>query len=99
MTAQREKLVSDVKILVNDTEELVKATAAQAGEKIVELRNRAQVAANNLKPQLVKLEAVVVDKAKATATAAETYVSENPWTAIGVSAGVGLIIGLLIGRR
>jgi len=99
MNAQSEKLVSDIKVLVSDTEELVKATVAQAGEKIVEIRNRAQVAANNLKPQLVKLEAVVVDKTKATATAADTYVSENPWIAIGISAGVGLIIGLLIGRR
>ncbi|HTD91382.1 MAG TPA: DUF883 family protein [Burkholderiales bacterium] len=99
MNVQSERLVSDVKILVKDTEELVRATASQAGEKIVDLRNRAQEAVTNLKPQLAKLESAVVDKAKTTATATDAYIRENPWTAVGVSAGIGLVIGLLIGRR
>ena len=99
MSMQNERLVSDVKMLIDGTEELVKATATQAGEKILEMRNRAQQAVNNLKPQLVKIETAVVDKAKATATATDAYVRDNPWSAIGVSAGIGLVIGLLIGRR
>ena len=99
MNMQTERLVTDVKLLVNDTEELVKATATQAGEKIVEMRKRAQDAANNLKPQLIKIETAAIDKAKATATATDAYIHENPWTAIGVSAGIGLVIGLLVGRR
>ncbi len=99
MNTQSERLVTDVKVLVKDTEELVRATASQAGEKIVELRNRAQEAVSNLKPQLAKLESTVVDRAKTTATATDAYIHENPWTVIGVSAGIGLVIGLLIGRR
>lgn len=99
MNAQGERLLTDVKVLVKDTEELVKATAAQAGEKIVDLRNRAQEAVTNLKPQLAHLESTVISKAKTTATATDAYIHENPWTAIGVSAGIGLVIGLLIGRR
>lgn len=99
MSTQSEKLVSDVKLLVADTEDLVKATASHAGDKIADIRGRAQDALNNLKPQLVKLENTVVEKAKSTATATDTYIHENPWTAIGVSAGIGLVIGLLIGRR
>lgn len=99
MNAQGERLITDVKVLVKDTEELVKATAAQAGEKIVDIRNRAQEAVANLKPQLASLESTVISKAKTTATATDAYIHENPWTAIGVSAGIGLVIGLLIGRR
>jgi ElaB/YqjD/DUF883 family membrane-anchored ribosome-binding protein len=99
MNTQSERLVTDVKVLVKDTEELVRATASQAGEKIVDIRNRAQEAVTNLKPQLAKLESAVVERAKTTATATDTYIHENPWTAIGVSAGIGLVIGLLIGRR
>ena len=99
MNIQSERLVTDVKVLVKDTEELVRATASEAGEKIVDIRNRAQEAVNNLKPQLVKMETAVVDKAKATCTATDAYIHDNPWTAIGVAAGVGLVIGLLVGRR
>ena len=99
MSTQSERVVSDVKVLISDTEDLLKATASQAGEKVAEIRTRAQNAANNLKPQLVKIETAVVDKAKATCTATDAYIHENPWMAIGVLAGVGLVIGLLIGRR
>jgi len=38
-------------------------------------------------------------KAQTTAATTDTYVHENPWTAIGFSTSIGLIIGLLIGRR
>jgi ElaB/YqjD/DUF883 family membrane-anchored ribosome-binding protein len=99
MNVQSEQLVSNIKNLVNDTEELVRATASQAGEKIVDLRNRTQEAVSKLKPQLEKFEAAAVDRAKTTVTATDAYIHENPWTAIGVSAGIGLVIGLLIGRR
>jgi len=99
MTTQSEKLAADVRVLVNDTEELVRATASQAGEKIVDIRNRAQEAVANLKPQLAQLETAMAGKVKSTATAADAYIHENPWSAIGVSAGIGLVIGLLIGRR
>ena len=99
MGTQSEILLSDVKLLVDDTENLVKIAASQVGEGITGIRNRAQEAANNLKPQLMKLETAAVDKAKAVATTTDVYVHENPWAAIGASAGIGLIIGLLIGRR
>ena len=99
MSTQSERVVSDVKVLINDTEELVKVTTSQAGEKVAEIRTRAQAAVNNLKPKLAALETEIIDKAKTAATATDTYIHENPWTAIGVAAGIGLLIGLLSGRR
>jgi ElaB/YqjD/DUF883 family membrane-anchored ribosome-binding protein len=41
----------------------------------------------------------LVEKSKAAAKVTDEYVHDNPWKAIGVSAGIGLVIGLLIGRR
>jgi ElaB/YqjD/DUF883 family membrane-anchored ribosome-binding protein len=94
-----EKLVADVKVLVNDTEELVKATVSQAGDKATDIRRRAQESVKNLKPHMASLEAAVVDKAKSTATSTNAYVHENPWAAAGIAAGIGLLLGLLISRR
>lgn len=99
MSAQSDKLLSDMKILLSDTEELVRATAAQTGDRVTDIRSRVQQAMNNLKPQLVRLETTVLEKSKATATATDQYIHENPWLAVGVSAGLGVVIGLLIGRR
>jgi ElaB/YqjD/DUF883 family membrane-anchored ribosome-binding protein len=36
---------------------------------------------------------------KRAAVATDEYVHENPWTAIGVAAAVGLLVGVLLGQR
>ena len=58
--------------------------------------------AENLRAARLKLEdvdAAIRDKAREAARATDDYVHENPWRSIGVAAGAGLVIGLLIGRR
>jgi len=99
MNAPREQLVADLKILMADVEDLVKATASQSGDKIAEVRSRIQQAAADLKPRLAQAQALLKDKANVAAATTDDYVHDHPWTAMGVSAGIGLIIGLLIGRR
>jgi ElaB/YqjD/DUF883 family membrane-anchored ribosome-binding protein len=49
--------------------------------------------------RLADAEAAIVAKSRAAARATDTYVHESPWTAVGVAAGVGLLVGLIIGRR
>lgn len=99
MNAPREQLVADLKVLMSDVEELVKATASQSGDKIAEVRGRIQNAAAELRPRLAQAEALLKEKARIAAATTDDYVHDHPWTAMGVSAGVGVIIGLLIGRR
>lgn len=97
--ALNDKFVEDVRVLMADTEELLKATANQTGEKIAEARSKMQQAMSDLKPDLARWQTVVRDNAKVAASNADAYVRDNPWTMMGISAGLGLLIGLLIGRR
>jgi ElaB/YqjD/DUF883 family membrane-anchored ribosome-binding protein len=92
MNATTEKLAVDVRVLASDVEELLKATSAQAGEKVAEARARAQAAIANART-------TATEQSRQAARATDQYVHQNPWTAIGISAGVGLLIGLLISRR
>lgn len=98
MEATREKLVSDLKVLVTDAEELLKATANQAGEKIVTARSHIEQSLEEGKKTLAEAEDVLIDKTKEAAKAADIYVRENPWNAVGIAAGIGLVLGLLIRR-
>ena len=95
----KDKLVQDLKIVVSDAEELLRATANQAGEKVAAMRERAQENLHRFKVKLAEAEDVVVDKGKQAARVTDEYVHDNPWKAVGVAAGIGLLIGLLIGRR
>jgi ElaB/YqjD/DUF883 family membrane-anchored ribosome-binding protein len=99
MNNPRQQLVTDLRILAADSEELAKATATQAGEKIAELRNRIQQSVADLKPRLVQAETLLKEKVTSAAANTDEYVRARPWTAIGIAAGVGLVIGLLVGRR
>ena len=98
MEATREKLVSDLKVLVTDAEELLKATANQAGEKIVTARSHIEQSLEEGKKTLAEAEDVLIDKTKEAAKAADIYVRENPWNAVGIAVGIGLVLGLLIRR-
>ena len=99
MSANTQKLTTDLRVLVTDAEELVKATAVQAGDKIAEIRGRIQQTASDTKPRLAQAEAVLEQKVATAAADADTYVRTSPWTAVGIAAGVGFLLGILAARR
>lgn len=94
-----EKLVQDLKVVVADAEELLRATANQAGERAVAAREKIQESLQRAKIKLAETEDVLVDKTKQMAHATDEYVHEHPWKAVGIAAGIGLILGLLMSRR
>ena len=97
--ANRDKLVQDMRVVIADAEDLLRATANQAGEKIAVARERIQDSLYQAKVKLAEAEAMVTERAREAARYTDEYVHENPWRAIGAAAGIGLLLGLLISRR
>jgi len=94
----KEKLMQDLRVVVADAEELLRATAGQAGEKMSAARERIQENLAAAKQRLAAAQDAVVAKTKEAAKVTDEYVHENPWKAVGIAAGVGLVIGMLISR-
>jgi ElaB/YqjD/DUF883 family membrane-anchored ribosome-binding protein len=95
----KERLVSDMKLVITDAEEILRATAGAAGEKVTELRERITIRLRDAKERLADAEAALLDKTKAAARATDDFVHNEPWKAVGVAAALGLALGVLIGRR
>ena len=95
----KDQLINDFKVVVADAEALVKATANTGGEKLAEVRAKAQESLNIAKAAMNDAQAAVLARTKAVAKVTDVYVHENPWRAIGFAASVGVVVGLLIGRR
>jgi ElaB/YqjD/DUF883 family membrane-anchored ribosome-binding protein len=95
----QQQLVSDIKAVISDAEEMLSATADQAGEKVANLRARVQTRLLDAKERLSEAEELLVARTRAAAQATDAYVHESPWTAIGIAAGVGLLVGLVVARR
>lgn len=95
----RAKLMEDLRAVVADVEELLKATANQTGERIAAARAKAQESLKAVKARLAEERAAVMARTKAAAKAADDHVRENPWKAVGVAVVVGLVFGILATRR
>lgn len=99
ITTPKEKLMEDLQLVMADAEELLRATSNQAGEGAAAARARIQQNLQIVKERLVDAEEAMVERTKQAAKATDQYVHDNPWKAIGISACVGAIVGMLIARR
>jgi ElaB/YqjD/DUF883 family membrane-anchored ribosome-binding protein len=99
MDSARERLVGDVKTLLADVDSLFREAAAASGEEARELRKRAESALAQARARFEAIGEDVVRRGKATAHATDEWVHENPWSSIGLGAGIGLLVGILIARR
>jgi ElaB/YqjD/DUF883 family membrane-anchored ribosome-binding protein len=95
----RDKFVQDMRVVISDAEELLRATASQAGEQISVARERIQDSLHQAKVKLAEADAIVRVRARQAARYTDEYVRENPWRAIGVAAGIGLALGVMLARR
>lgn len=98
-TPQKEKLVADLQLVIADAEDLMRATADQVGEGVAEYRSRLKSRLAKTRADLERLQDTALAKARAAGHVADDYVHDHPWKAMGAAAGIGLIVGLLIGRR
>jgi len=95
----KDKLIEDLKMVAQDVEELLRATASQTGEKLAEARTRAEESLRSARMRLTEASDDIAERTRAAATAADGYVRDNPWHAVGIAAGIGFAGGLLLARR
>jgi ElaB/YqjD/DUF883 family membrane-anchored ribosome-binding protein len=97
--AARQQLLSDLRAVVADSEELLKATAGAAGDRAAAVRARVEESLRVAKQKLETLDDEVLDRVKEAAKSTDEYVHEHPWGAVGIAAAAGLLVGVLIARR
>ena len=90
---------NDVKTLVKDAQALFTAATALTGEKADELRGRGMKALDTALAKVHEAQASAIAGAKQAAATTDAYVKENPWRSIAVAAGVGLLVGVILGRK
>jgi ElaB/YqjD/DUF883 family membrane-anchored ribosome-binding protein len=95
----RSKLVDEFSTVLTEAEEMLKRAANETGETAKDLRSQVEAKLLTAKLRLQELEGQAVDRAKEAARATDDYVHSHPWQAIGIAAGVGVAIGLLLNRR
>lgn len=95
----RDQLIEDFRKVIDDAEELLKVTAHETGGKIGAVRERAEANLREARRKLSALEGDLLVQTKAAAKATDQLVHENPWQAVAIAGAVGLLFGMLSGRR
>lgn len=88
MDAAGDKLMDELRAAVAAAEELLSVTADQAGPKVQEVRARAEEALRSARGHL-----------EGAGRELDTQVRAHPWAAVGIAAGIGLILGILLSRK
>jgi ElaB/YqjD/DUF883 family membrane-anchored ribosome-binding protein len=94
-----EKLLADMRIVLADTEQLLRAVAGQSGEKLAALQPRIEESIRSTKARLAEFEQTARDQVRAAAETTDAYAHDHPWKVAGFTALLGVAVGLLIGRR
>lgn len=98
-TFSQEKIVGNIKAIIADAEEILVATADQTGDKISTLRATIRERLLDARIRLDEAEQAMKERTRAAARATDDYVHDNPWQAVSIGAGVGFLIGFILGRR
>ena len=91
--AQSAALAEELRNVLRQAEKLVTALSEDREEALVELRERVSVALAQAKERLAEFESQARHLKDTAGAAVDAYVRENPWTAVGIGAALGLILG------
>jgi ElaB/YqjD/DUF883 family membrane-anchored ribosome-binding protein len=94
----RERLFANLKVLMEDVEELVKATAEQTDDGVSSLRERVFRTLESAKRTLSQGKNML-NTSRQSAEAAISYAQNNPWATAGIAAGAAMALACLVWSR
>jgi ElaB/YqjD/DUF883 family membrane-anchored ribosome-binding protein len=95
----RERVLADLRALAHDSEELLKATAGDVSDKAKEARTKLTAALARTRSTIEEMQSQAVAGAKEAARKADAVIRQHPYESLGVAFGIGLLIGVLVGRK
>ena len=94
-----EKVLGDLQKLFGEFEELIKAIAGAGGEEAEHATEQLQAKLERARERLSAFEKRAGRGFKQGVGAADRYVHDNAWTAVGIAAAAAFLLGVLASRR
>jgi ElaB/YqjD/DUF883 family membrane-anchored ribosome-binding protein len=98
MSLGKQKIIEDIKVLLNDSEELVRLSASLPAEGVDALRTRLRDHVDAARNALESAQTNAQERYRASLDGTVQYTRANPWQALGIAAGIGFLAGILVSR-
>ncbi|MEA3127072.1 MAG: hypothetical protein QOD67_4091 [Caballeronia sp.] len=98
MSLGKQKIIEDIKVLLNDSEELVRLSASLPAEGVDALRTRLRDHVDAARNALESAQTNAQERYRASLDGTVQYTRDNPWQALGIAAGIGFLAGILVSR-
>lgn len=90
---------NDMRTLIRDAQDLFREATSNSGVKADELRNKGLMLLDSAMEKAQEVQAAAVETGKEVAQTTDEFVQQNPWKAVAISTGIGLLFGMLLSRR
>jgi ElaB/YqjD/DUF883 family membrane-anchored ribosome-binding protein len=84
---------------VSDVEDLISSATSLTGEDLTRAKARLSARITSARASIVRAGGAVTEQVRSGARATDSYVRDQPWQAVGISAVAGILLGYLLGRR
>ncbi|WP_028620080.1 DUF883 family protein [Pseudomonas sp. Ant30-3] len=91
----KDQAFSELHSLIEESEKLLRSSASLVGEEAETLRGQIAQKLQQARDSVGNVR----DRTMPAVQATETYIGGHPWQTVAISAGFGLVVGLLLGRR
>lgn len=95
----RDQILSGLRIFIDEAQRLLNKTDDRASESVDDMKERMASGLHDARSSMSDTQAQVRASALQAAQTTQRYVESNPWTAIGVGAVAGIVVGMILGRR
>jgi ElaB/YqjD/DUF883 family membrane-anchored ribosome-binding protein len=89
----------DMRTLLKSAQDLFREATSSSGERAEDLRNRGLMLLDAALEKAQEMQSVAVETGKEVAQNTDEFVQQNPWKAVAISTGVGLLAGMLLSRK
>lgn len=90
---------SEMSHLLQQVQDLYSEASTAGGDKADQLRKRGLTLLDSAALKAQEIGTAARDAGKDVAKSTDHLVHENPWKSMAISGGIGLLIGVLIGRQ
>lgn len=98
-TGANGRLAQSLRHVVDEAEQMLHNAADSGDQHLDAIRVKFEAQLKHMRQQLEELEESAVHKARQAARATDQAVHAHPYSAMGVAAAVGVLVGVLVARR